>query len=304
MKKLFHEVAMQPESILRDDAITLLRELRLDHSRYVQDLPDDWFNQVQNILKDSNSIDSFKKMAMLEKFKSSIIKTRGNNLQSPNNKKWRELISLISRDNPFDLQIDQKELIYNGNVTDLDGYLENSDRELGSLNMPFKTPNDWHKIIHPIIMSDNSIAIVDRYFDLGSQYYSKLFIEFLQWIRKSKVTYVRIFIGPKSSDEIKNNFWKNDFNQFCDQAVRILNEHAPDLISNIIVSSCQELHLRYFGSKVCGIELDYGFRLSGSKNYKVTVMRASSLHDFKNQFFSQISGPNYLTSKSIWPVRK
>ena len=57
----------------------------------------------------------------------------------------------------------------------------------------------------------------------------------------------------------------------------------PNLKSNIIISSCQELHLRYFGSKVCAIELDYGFRLSGSKKYKVTVMRASALNDFKNQ---------------------
>ena len=69
---------MQPESILRDDAITLLRELRLDHSRYVQDLPEDWFNQVKIILNNSKSTDSFKKLAMLEKLKSSIIKTRKN----------------------------------------------------------------------------------------------------------------------------------------------------------------------------------------------------------------------------------
>ena len=306
MKKLFHEVAMQPESILREDAITLLRELRLDHFRYVQDLPDDWFNQVQSILKITNSKDNFKKMALLEKLKSSIIKTRSNNHQSTinENKKWRELVSSMGRDNPFDLQIERKELFANGNVIDLDDYLELSESELGSLNMPFKTSNDWYKIIQPIIMSDNSIAIVDRYFDLGSQYYSKLFIEFIQWLRRSKVSHLRIFIGPKSADEIRSNFWKNDFQLFCDQAVSFLNLHAPDLRSSIIVSSCQELHLRYFGSKVCAIELDYGFRLSGSKIYKVTAMRASALNDFKSQFFSRISGPNYLTSKSIWPLRK
>jgi hypothetical protein len=51
MKKPFHEVVMEPESILKDDAITLLRELRLDHSRYIQNFPDDWIEQVYEILK-------------------------------------------------------------------------------------------------------------------------------------------------------------------------------------------------------------------------------------------------------------
>ena len=55
---------------------------------------------------------------MLEKLRSSIIKTRGNNHHSTinENKKWRELVSSIGRENPFDLQIEQKELICNGNV--------------------------------------------------------------------------------------------------------------------------------------------------------------------------------------------
>lgn len=296
---------MQPESILRDDAITLLRELRLDHSRYVQDLPEDWFNQVKVILNNSNSTDSFKKLAMLEKLKSSIIKTRKNVFRDllAADKKWRELISTVSKDAPFDLQIDTNEIIYNGNLIDLDGYLDNSENELGSINMPFRTPNDWFKIINPIIMSDNSIAIVDRYFDLTSTFYSNLFIEFIQWLLKANVSYIRIFIGPKSADELRNNYWEEDFQRFCTMAASILKQYAPNLKSNIVISSCQELHLRYFGSKVCAIELDYGFRLSGSKKYKVTVMRASALNDFKNQFFSQISGPNYLRSKCIWPQK-
>lgn len=303
MKKLFHEVAMQPESILRDDAITLMREVRLDHSRYIQDLPTDWFIEATKILKNSNLNDSHKKMAMLERLKPSIIKTRSGNYQFTN-EKWREHISLFFRDNPFDLQVYEKEIIYNGSSTDLDSYLETSEIELGSLNMPFKNPNDWFNILQPIIMSDNSIAIVDRYFDLDSPYYSKLFIEFLYWLKKSRVTYLRIFIGPKSSEEIRNELWKSEFNNFCAQAVEIINRNALDLVSNIVVSSCTDLHLRYFGSKICGIELDYGFRLSGSKNYKITLMRQSSLNDFRSRFFSQISGSNYLSSKCIWPPRK
>lgn len=296
---------MQPESILRNDAITLLRELRLDHSRYVQDLPEDWFNQVKMILHNSKSTDNYKKLAMLEKLKSSIIKTRNT---APHkfktvDKKWRELISTVSKDSPFDLQIDTNEIIYNGNLIDLDGYLDNSEIELGSINIPFRTPNDWFKIINPIIMSDNSIAIVDRYFDLTSPFYNNLFVEFVQWLLKSNVSYIRIFIGPKSADEIRNNYWEEDFQRFCTMATSILKQYSPNLKSNVIISSCQELHLRYFGSKVCAVELDYGFRLSGSKKYKVTVMRASALNDFKNQFFSQISGPNYLRSKCIWPLK-
>ena len=296
---------MQPESILRDDAITLLRELRLDHSRYIQDVPDDWLDQVQKILKDNKSNKSFKIMAMLDRLKSSVIKTRTKNYHPSVNEdgKWRELIALVNRDNPFDLQVDRNDIIYNGDSTDLDGYLDNSEKELGAVNRSFKATRDWYEIINPLIMSDNSLAIVDRYFDLGSEYYSKLFAEFVQWLLKSKVAFVRIFIGPKSMDDIRNNYWKSEYFKFCDQALNILKQHSPQLRSNIVVSSCQDLHLRYFGSKVCALELDYGFRLSGSKNYKVSVMRASALNDFKSQFFSQIIGPNYLATKNIWPIK-
>jgi hypothetical protein len=213
------------------------------------------------------------------------------------------LVSSISRDNPFDLQVNQINVIYSGNSIDLDENLDHSETHLGSINKTFKTPDDWYKIDNPIIMSDNSIAIVDRYFDLATSFYSQLFIAFIEWINKSKVSYVRIFIGPKSADEVKNNYWKNDFQLFCDQAIKLIKHYSPQLKCNIIISSCKGLHLRYFGSKICALELDYGLRLSGAKNYKVSVMRASALSDFKSQFFTQISGPNYLAIKNIWPTK-
>ena len=207
MKKLFHEVAMQPEAILRHDAVTLLREMCLDHSRYVQNLPDDWVKLAKFFLIESNPDDRHKKLASLDKFKNSVIKTRlTSNLVHLNHyKNWNELISTISQTNPFDLHIGRKEIIYNGNIIDLDGYLDDSDKELGSIYKSFNSTSEWYEVINPIIHSDNAIAIVDRFFDLSIHFYNKLFIELIQWLKKTRVVYIRIFIGPKSVDEIRNN---------------------------------------------------------------------------------------------------
>jgi hypothetical protein len=302
MNKLFHEVAIEPEAILRSDALTLLRELRLDHSRYIQALPEDLFIEMVAIIKNHPDPTQHKKLAMLEAIRSSIISTRKKNIiERSKARNWRELVSIEGKAEPFDLLVGQSEIIYRSDNKDLELYLFESDGELGSVTKAFRDPDDWLQIIRPLIMSDNSLVIVDRYFDPSHNYYSRLFSNLAGWLRQTRICQVRIFIGPPTSKPNENSFTLTHFENVCDELYNIIVSEHSDFRGSLIVTYRTDLHLRYIGTKTCALELDYGFRLSGAKTYKVSVMRAAGIKDFKSQFFSELSSTNVLGNKVVWP---
>lgn len=302
MSKLFHEVALQPEAMLRTDALTLIRELRLDHSRYIQALPDDLYREIMEIIRTHPDPIQHKKLAMLEGIRASIVLTRA---RSPavnfKAKSWREMISLESRNEPFDLMIGQMELISKSNSKDLDSYLLESENELGSVTKSFSNPDDWWQTIKPVLMSDNALAIIDRYFDPSKPYYSKLFSSLIGWLKKTRVSSIRIFVGPPTVNMTDTLMSRSHFEAICSGISEIFRAEHSDSKINVMVTYRSDLHLRYLGTKVCAIELDYGFRLSGNRAYRVSVMRTAGLKEFRTQFFVELSSPYILEHKVVWP---
>jgi hypothetical protein len=305
MNKLFHEVALQPEAARRGDALTIFREIRLDHSRYIQALPDDLHSEMVSIIKENPDGLQHKKLAMLETIRSSIVATRSRNpSMSLKAKDWRELVSIEGRNEPFDVLIGEKEIFCGSDKKELDSYLFDSEGDLGSVTKSFGSSEDWLRLIKPVIMSDNSLVIVDRYFDPGRVYYSKLFSALIGWLKRTRICFLRIFIGAPTVEHVDSTYAREHFDLVCDGLTRLIASEQTDFRASVIVTYRSDLHLRYLGTKVCALELDYGFRLSGGKAYKVSVMRPAGLKDFKNQFFSEIKFSSVLANKVIWPMKK
>lgn len=305
MNKLFHEVALQPQAVLRDDALTLFRELRLDHSRYIQALPDDLHSEMVEIIKENPDSLQHKRLAMLEAVRSSIVATRNRNIsERVKAKEWRELVTLEGRGEPFDVLVARNEIICGADKKELDSYLFDSDSELGSITKTFNMPDDWLRVIKPVIMSDNSLAIVDRYFDPSRTYYSRLFSELIGWLKRTRICFLRIIIGAPTTDQVDDVYARRHFDSVCVALMRLISSDHPDYRASVVVTFRSDLHLRYLGTKVCALELDYGFRLGGNKSYKVSVMRAAGLKEFRAQYFSELKSSSVLANKVIWPIRR
>jgi len=294
---------VQPEAVLRSDALTLMRELRLDHSRFIQRLPESLYSEMISLIKNHPDPCQHKKLAMLELLKTSIVKTRRDGVGGASlNGSWREMVSLQGRDEPFDLLVIDREVIAKQDKKDLETYLLESEDELGSITKTFRDPADWLKVIHPILMSDNSLVIVDRYFDPLKQYYSKLFSSLIDWLKPTRIRHVRIFLGPHT-EAIDDSATRTRFAAACGEVAKIMQCQHSGSDVNILMTFNTHLHLRFLGTKACAIELDYGFRLSNNRNYRVSVMRTAGLKDFRAQFFSELKSPGTVINTAVWPPR-
>ncbi len=291
---------MQPEAVERKDAMQLLRELRLDHARYIEKIPEDWLEQANRILDSSPDPNRHKKKALLEKLRASVVRTRsGRGGESTGKRPWRETISLAENVRPFDLLVFEAEMLSQGQVVDLDEYLDRSEEELGSLEKTFSHPEDWRDVTKPIIHSDNNITIVDRYFDLGMDYYSKLFGPFLDWIADSRIRELRLFVGPNER-RTSDCEMQERLNTVVDSVARLKKSHPRNEKLKILVFCSASLHKRYMSTKICGIELDYGFRLStGRQIYKCDVLRKAEIASICAEFLTTAGGHHAKWWKSV-----
>lgn len=292
MRKLFHEAAVQPEAVLRNDAKQLLQELRFDRSRYVEGIPDDWFAKAYQVLKSSSDPNMYRIKAFLDKLRPSIIRLRAyRESGGTGNRTWLEAITLADKVRPFDLVVSEAELFSGGQAEDLDDYLVRSNAELGVVHETFRRPEDWYEVIKPLIYSDNVLAIVDPYFDPSKDYYADLLGPFLGWIEQSRIRELRLFIGPKKNSYERADPLPKRLDAVVNAVTRLAQKHCARSPIRIVVFYCLDIHRRYLATKECGIDLDYGFRLSTeSKRYKCLLLRRADIDAVRLEFLSAASG--------------
>jgi len=290
---------MQPEAVERKDAMQLLRELRLDHARYIEKVPEDWLAQAIRVIDSSPDPNKHKKKALLEKLRASVVRTRSSRgSESAGERSWRETITLAEKVCPFDLVVSETEILSRGQAVDFDEYLDRSEEELGSVEKPFIRPEDWRDVTKPIIHSDNNITIVDKYFDLGMDYYSKLFGPFLDWIADSRIRELRLFVGRRPSDTTM----QDRLDTVVDSVARLRKSHLRIKELKILIFCSADLHKRYLSTKTCGVELDYGFRLStGRQTYKCDVLRKAEVASICAEFLTAAGGQHTKLWRLVQP---
>ena len=289
--KLFHESVIDPSFVLSDDALNILREFRLDKGRYIEKLPDDWSLRCQEILmSDIDDLKRHKKLAYLSLIQSSVLGLR--RMRPNKGKNWQEKVIEIDRQIPFDVVVNNGKVNFAGSILDLDEYLNKSELCVGSIDQIFQNPYDWELVLRPVVGSDNSLALIDRYIDLDRRDYCEAFITLLNLIRQYPViNELRLIAAPQlTSDDANTASHHLRIKNISSQIGKILHKDFSDLKIRIIVFSVKGLHKRFMTNKFCGLELDYGLRISRTQRQRISVLRASQLKDIKESYLSLVAG--------------
>jgi hypothetical protein len=289
--KLFHESVVDPSFVASDDALNILREFRLEKGRYIEKMPDDWILRCQEIMmSNTDDLNRHKKLAYLSQIQSSVLGLR--RMRSHHGKNWQEKVVEVDRQMPFDVIVHNGKVNFAGSMIDLDDYLHKSESYIGSIDQIFQNPSDWEIVLRPIVGSDNSLALVDRYFDLDRRDYYEAFISLLNLIRQYPyISELRIIAAPQSTSDDYNAECHNfRIKNLSSRIRKILNEEFSDLKIRIIVFSIKGIHKRYFTNKFFGLELDYGLRISRTQRQQISVLRASQFKDIKASYLTLVAG--------------
>lgn len=248
-------------------------------------------------MSENEDINRHKKLAYLSQIQSSVLRIRRSRI--PLGRDWQEQVVAVDRVLPFDVIIRDGRANVSGSSMDIDEYLNESEYSIGSIEQVFQRPSDWEMVLRPIIASDNTLALVDRYLDLDRLDYSQAFGTLADLMRQySAVKELRLVIGPQStSDDLRSEEHKLRLSSVSKQVKEFLRKDFPDLKTRVTVFSAKGLHKRYLTNKVCGIELDYGLRISRSQRQRISVLRASQLKDVRETYLTLVAG-----GVSAWPA--
>jgi len=289
--KLFHESVIDPSFVVSDDAFNIMREFRLEKGRYIEKMPDDWIFKCQEIMmSNADDLNRHKKLAYLSQIQSSVLGLR--RMRAHRGKNWQEKVVEVDRQMPFDVIVHNGKVTFAGSMIDLDDYLHKSESCIGSIDQIFQNPLDWEKVLRPIVGSDNSLALVDRYIDLDRRDYYEAFISLLNLIRQyPAINELRIIAAPQLTSDDSNVECHNlRIKNVSSQIKKMLYEDFSDLKIRIIVFSVKGLHKRYMTNKFFGLELDYGLRISRTQRQRISVLRASQFKDIKESYLTLVAG--------------
>ena len=296
--KLFHEAAIDPAFAIGEDALTVFREFRLDRARYIEKLPDDWSQMCKALMQtESDASVRHKKLAYLTQIQSSVLSVRKG--RAAVGRDWKEQVSVAARTMPFDVIVRDGRATVDGDTIDIDEYLSASEPAIGSIEQIFQRTADWMPVLRPVVATDNSIVLVDRYFDLERSDYAQAFSCLIDVMAEyPSVRELRIVVAQTSSaDDSLSGEHISRRDVLAEQVCTFVRKYAPTLKARIAVFSIKGLHKRYLSSKVCGIELDFGLRVSRTQKQRISVLRASQLKDVRETYMTMVGG-----GVSAWPV--
>jgi hypothetical protein len=297
--KLFHEAAIDPAFVTGENAMVVMREFRLDRARYIEKMPEDWAKMCKDVLmSEQDEATRHKKLSYLNQIQNSVLRIRKGRVAI--GKDWKEQVAAAARLSPFDVILGDGRATVEGAVIDIDEYLIDSEPSIGSVEKVFKHPMDWISVLQPVVSADNSIVLVDRYFDLKQPDYYNAFTCLIELIAANPLLReLRIVVAPTVSKEDaspEEHIRRRD--SLVGQVRGFLREHSPGLKTGVFVFSVPELHKRYLTSKHCGLELDFGLRVHRTKKQRISVLRSSQMKEVCSTYMALAMG-----GISAWPIR-
>jgi len=302
---LFEKVAIEPELLISDEVVYLLHhDFGWFDGRFVADLPQNWMERARSISHTLPDGLKKKRLENLLQVQRLPICRLAINLQR--DAAWAEQVEVAKRTQeiPAILCTEPKNLEGWFGEEDLDKYLDESKRRVGSLDIKALTTEDILAAVDTFLEANKQIALVNPNQWLLTQNYEnkELFTKlFTRWKDYGGVRFLVIrSTRPDRKAKVEAS-WEREIGDL--QRFLVSIGYNKDFKFIAVNDDFDRLHDRYLIGNRFGLKLGYGLEISVTKSHPWTLMQQSEHVIQERRFLKQDVRDEYPDHKA-WIYRK
>jgi len=299
---LFEKVAIDPDLLLSEDLVNLLRyKFVWSEGRFVAELPENWIDRalmVANTLPDGPNKIRLKKLLQVRNIPTINIAMQGMAshewVQQAHTAKESKCVSSVLCNTPTD------SVGWFGSDR-LDSYIDLSSECIGYLDIKGLYAKEIVSAVDVFIETNKHIVLVnpDQWLRVGKS--KDLFAAFFaRWSNSggSRFTVVR---SKRYLKAFTDRDWSNEREYIKDFLTSVKYRGYFNFIA--VNDEIDRLHERYLIGDRHGIKLGYGLELSRNKSHPWTLMKESEHTSQKRRFMDNDIRDSYKDNKFMLPLR-
>ncbi len=302
---LFEKVAIEPDLLSSDELVYLLHHnFGWFDGRFVADLPKNWIDlsrKIMHTLPDGIKKKKLESLLQIQRLPTCRLNTNLNNYAS-----WLDLIDSAKNNNEIPIVLCRNPRQEKGwfGEADLDKYLEDSKKRVGSLDIRGMKADQVITALDIFLEANKQIALINPDQWLLAQTFDnrELFKKmFSRWHTYGGVRFLVIRSKRSNREAEVLDRWDREINDLQKYLSNI--GYVKDFKIIAVNDDADRLHDRYLLGNRFGLKLGYGLEISHTKSHPWTMMQQSEYVAQQRQFL-QLDIRDKYPDHTCWVFRK